>query len=197
VRAPRGARAGFTLAEVAVTLLIVAIGMTLIIQGLTTAKHTAADTYFRKLSREMALLTLGQVESGLFWEELDGAGGGGDLVTGNYAEEGHEELHFELVFGEEEFTDAAGRYDDTGSAYHDTWDYEREREDRLDDDDDEDEEITEPFEKVRIKVTYPKFGERQNTLTLERWIAWEQVYGVEEEEKAAEGGPGGEQGGTE
>jgi hypothetical protein len=186
VRAPHGPHgpgAGFTLAEVAVTLLIVAIGLTLIIQGLTTAKHTAADTYYRKLSREMALLTLGQVESGLFWEELDGGGGGGDLLTGTYAEEGHEELHYELVLGEEEFTQTEGY--DGDSAYHDTWAYERDREDRLADDDDDEEEVTEPFEKVRIKVTYPQFGERQNTLTLERWIAWEQVYGVEEETEGA------------
>jgi prepilin-type N-terminal cleavage/methylation domain-containing protein len=183
VRARHGTRAGFTLAEVAVTLLIVAIGLTLIIQGLTAAKHTAADTYYRKLSREMALLTLGQVESGLFWEELDGGGGGGDLLTGTYAEEGHEELHYELVLGEEEFTQTEGY--DGDSAYHDTWAYEREREDRLEDDDEDEEEITEPFEKVRIKVTYPQFGERQNTLTLERWIAWEQVYGVEEETEGA------------
>jgi hypothetical protein len=47
-----------------------------------------------------------------------------------------------------------------------------------------------PFEKVRIKVVYPRFGERQNTLVLERWIPWEQVYGSPEQQ--AEGSEGNE-----
>ena len=38
------ARAGFTLAEVMVTLVIVGIGLTLVLQGLNTAKLTAAQT---------------------------------------------------------------------------------------------------------------------------------------------------------
>ena len=53
------ARAGFTLAEVAVTLVIVAIGPTLVLQGLNTSKMSAAQTHNRKVARELALLTLG------------------------------------------------------------------------------------------------------------------------------------------
>lgn len=59
----------------------------------------------------------------------------------------------------------------------------------LDDDDEEeeDEEAAKPFEKVRIKVTYPQLGERPNTLVLERWMAWEHVYGRDEEAKESKG----------
>ena len=40
----RSGRGGFTLAEVAVTIVIVAIGMLLVLQGLNTAKMSAAQT---------------------------------------------------------------------------------------------------------------------------------------------------------
>lgn len=178
-------RTGFTLAEVAVTLLIVSIGLVLVLQGLTGAKLSAAETHHRKLARELALLTLGQLEAGLFWEELDG---GGDVLTGSYAEEGCEDYSFELVLGDEEFRDERGFAEDGG--YHDTWRHAREREERArddagDDDEDEEEETAEPFEKVRIKVVYPQLGERSSALVLERWMAWEDVYG--EDEEAAEG----------
>jgi prepilin-type N-terminal cleavage/methylation domain-containing protein len=177
----RGARAGFTLAEVAVTLLIVSIGLVLVLEGLTGAKVSAAETHNRKVARELALLTLGQVEAGLFWEELDGDG---DTLTGTYAEEGYEDFHYELAFGDEDFLDTTGRYDE--SSYHDSWRHEREREDRArDDDEDDDEKTVEPFEKVRIRVGYPQLTERESTLVLERWMPWDQVYGTEEGEAAS------------
>jgi prepilin-type N-terminal cleavage/methylation domain-containing protein len=180
-------RAGFTLAEVAVTILIVSIGLVLVLQGLSGAKMLAAETHYRKIARELGQLTLGQVEAGLFWEELHV---GGDILTGTYAADGYEDFQYELAFGEEGFTqdETQNRRD---SAYHDTWEYERERERRArkKDKDDEDEEETEkPFEKVRIKVTYPKLGERPNTLVLERWMAWKNVYGADEEAKEKTGG---------
>ncbi len=183
-RAPRGKRAGFTLAEVAVTLLIVSIGLVLVLQGLGTAKVSAAETHYRKVARELALLTLGRVEAGLFWEELDGDG---STLTGTYAEEGYEDFHYELVFGEEDFSQSSASYD-RESSYHDNWAYERERErerrDREDDNGsgDDEEQAEEPFEKVRIRVGYPRLTERESTLTLERWMPWEQVYGGEEGE---------------
>lgn len=175
-------RAGFTLAEVAVTLLIVSIGLVLVLQGLTRAKLSAAESHYRKVARELGLLTLGQVEAGLFWEDLDG---GGDVLTGSYAEEGYEEFHYELVLGDEEFRDEEGDARDGG--YHDTWRYAREREERARDDD-EDEETAQPFEKVRIKVGYPQLGERPGSVVLERWMAWDSVYGEEEGEDAAPAG---------
>lgn len=178
MRRPRGARAGFTLAEVAVTLLIVGIGLVLVLEGLTKAKVSAAETHYRKVARELALLTLGQVEAGLFWEELDGDGKGGTL-TGTYAEDGYEEFYYELVFGEEDFL--ASTSDESESGYHDSWRYDREREAReREDEADDDEEVEEPFEKVRIKVGFPQLSERESSLVLERWMPWRQVYGGED-----------------
>jgi prepilin-type N-terminal cleavage/methylation domain-containing protein len=191
-RHPISERAGFTLAEVMVTLLIVSIGLLLVTQGLQSARFSSADAHYRKVARELAQLTLGRLESGLMWEELDG---GGEVLTGTYAEEGYEECSYEMVLGDEEFLDAEGtqdeRYEDDG--FHDSWQYEREREERereRSDDDEEEDEIAEAFEKVRVKVTYPKFGERPNTFVIERWIPWEQVYGVEEGEEPESGGEG-------
>jgi prepilin-type N-terminal cleavage/methylation domain-containing protein len=187
---PAHARAGFTLAEVAVTLLIVSIGLVLVLQGLTTAKVSAAETHYRKVARELALLTLGRVESGLFWEELDGDGG---TLTGTYVEEGYEDFHYELVFGEEDFSERSERYD-KNSNYHDSWEYAREREreqserdDKNGGQDDDEEQAEEPFEKVRIRVGYPQLTDRESSLVLERWMPWEQVYGAKEGEAPAAG----------
>ncbi|HEX6885745.1 MAG TPA: hypothetical protein VF530_20395 [Planctomycetota bacterium] len=177
---PAPARAGFTLAEVAVTLLIVTIGLVLVLQGLTGAKLSAAESHHRKVARELALLTLGQVEAGLFWEDLDG---GGDVLTGSYAEEDYEEYHYELVLGDAEFSE--DEQDPRAGGYHDTWRHQRERRERAEDDEEEEEETAQPFEKVRIKVVYPQIGERPGAVVLERWMDWESVYGEEEQEAAS------------
>lgn len=184
--APR--RAGFTLAEVAVTLVIVGIGLVAVLQGLHTAKLSAAYTHYRKVARDLALVTLGELESGLYWEELDGEGE--ELLTGTYAEQGWEDWHYEIALGDQEFRED---YDEQNGAYHDSWLAEEERQRRLEDrEDEEDEEsVVEPFEKVRIKVTFPKLGERPDSIELERWIPWEQVYGAPEGSSAAQ--PGEEQ----
>jgi len=177
------ARSGFTLAEVAVTLVIVGIGLLFVLQGLSASKLLSARTYHRKVARDLALYTLGQLESGLFWEELEGRS---EVLSGSYAEEGFEEFHYELVLGDDEFS----TYEGDQGAYHDSWAYERDRQDRLsgtDPDEDEDEDqASEPFEKARIKVTFPAFSDQPGELVLERWIPWEQVYGASEDEAAAE-----------
>ena len=169
--------------------MIVAIGLTLVLQGLNTSKMSAAQTHNRKVARELALLTLGEIEAGLYWEDLNSSS---DILAGTYAEAGYEDWRYEVVLGDESFVESTGEYD---SAYHDSWIAEREREARArDDEDDEDEdaeESTEPFEKVRIKVVYPKLGDRPNELVLERWIPWNLVYGSPDDEqqdkKSAEG----------
>ena len=51
-------RSGFTLIEVAVTLAIVAIGLTLCLQSLFTSKATAAQTRNLKLARTNEALNL-------------------------------------------------------------------------------------------------------------------------------------------
>lgn len=173
------ARAGFTLAEVAVTLVIVGIGLVLVLQGINTAKLSAAQTHHRQVARDLALLTLGEIEAGLFWEELDGEDG--DLLSGTYAEEGFEAWHYEVALGDAEFSESLDSEREL-DGYHDSWLAEREREERARDrqrqEEDEEEEVAEPFEKVRIKVTYPKLGEQPSELVFERWIPWDQVYGA-------------------
>ena len=46
------------------------------------------------------------------------------------------------------------------------------------------------YEKVRIRVEFPKLAEYENEIVLERWIPWEQVYGPDEEAAAEEGAEG-------
>lgn len=159
-------RGGFTLAEVAVTIVIVGMALLLVVQGLQTSKLVAAHTRNLKVARELALQTLGQVESGLFEEETDQ-----DHLFGSYADEGWPDFEFELVLGEESFLSAED---------YDRWD--PWRADPYDDDDEDESESEQPYEKVQIKVTFPPIQGFQNELVLERWIPWKQVYRTEEEE---------------
>lgn len=169
---PGRRRAGFTLAEVAITIVIVGIGLVMILQGLNGVKLLAAQTRNYKLARELGLLTLGQVESGLFQEDVE------DGLIGTYAEEGYPDFAFEVGVGDEAFPE---RREDGG---FDSW---APRD--SDEEEDEDEEAEEPFEKVRVRVTFPQIQEYSNELVLERWVPWKQVYGESEEpDAAAEGG---------
>ena len=191
-----GARAGFTLAEVAVTLLIVSIALVLVQQGLNTCTVSSAETHARKVARDLALITLGQIESGLYWEELDN--GNGDSLSGNYAEEDYPDYQYEVVLGDEEFHQD---YDSRREAgYHDSWAAERDREDRAEERDktpgEDEEPVAEPFQKVRIKVIYPQFGERKPEIVLKRWMTWEQVYGAPEGAEGAAKGKSGQDAGA-
>lgn len=161
-----------------VTLIVVGITLTLILQGLNTAKMTAAHTHNRKVARELALITLGELEAGLFWEDLEV---GEDQLSGSYAEEGYELFFWEVIVGDENFPE----YEDSEDGYHDSYAYRRYQEDEEDDDYD-DEEEAEPYERVSIRVTFPKLAEQPNEITLERWIPWDQVYGVDEDQELAE-----------
>lgn len=175
----RHARSGFTLVEVAVTLVIIGVALVLVLQGLNTAKITAAYTHDRKVARDLALLTLGQIEGGLLWEEVD------DRFFGTYAEEGYDDFSWEVVVGDEALS-PLNREGDPTLAY-DTWRDRAEREAEADEDDEEI-EAEEPFEKVRIRVTFPQFGDFPNQFELERWIPWDQVYGPEDEGRRTSAG---------
>jgi len=171
---------------VAVTLLIFAIGVLLVLQGLNTAKISAAQTHNRKVARELALLTIGRVESGLFWEDL---GGEADVQFGTYADEGYEDFRWEVVLGQDNFPSDYNEQGDRG--YFDNYAHKRqvlEEEQRNSDSQDEEERTAEPFEKVRVKVTFPKFGDADPELLVERWIPWSLVYGDDEEEQQTEDG---------
>jgi hypothetical protein len=167
---------GFTLAEVAVTIVIVGMALILCLQGLSGSKLQAAQTRNYKLARELGLQTLGEVGAGLW------AGDVTDGLDGSYADRGHPEFSYELVVGEDQFVEEtafeSGRYD--------SWN------NREDEEDEEEEQTEQPYEKVRIRVTFPQIQEYENTLTLEQWFPWQQVYGdSEEREKAGLASEGG------
>ena len=170
MRAPRllrRARAAFTLVEVAVTILILGIALTLVIQSLNTSKLRAKQTQNLKLARDLGALTMGRISAGLYREDID------SYYTGSYSEEGYPEFAYEIVLGDNTFPEAdmyefGPRFD---SWYDD------------DDEEDEEEEEEEPYEKVRIRISFPQLIEYTNQLELERWIPWNQVYGEEEDEE--------------
>ncbi len=179
-------RAGFILAEVAVTLVIVSFTLVLVLQGINVARSTAFNSHNRKAARELALLTLGKIESGLFWEDLDGDTGS---FSGTYAEEGYEDFAWELSIGE----DLPVQEDSRKGPYFDNYAYRRnlelEKKDSEESGDDEN-----PFgagstggsyERVSVRVTFPGLGEGSNELVLERWIPLEQVYGSQTEDPDA------------
>ena len=179
---PRGRRGGFTLAEVAVTLVIVGITLLWVLEGMNRARMTAAHTHNVKIASELALQTLGQVEAGLFWEEIDEHG-----ISGNYAEEGYESFYWEIVLGDETFPDLEDM-DPTipHDAFVEARRREQEAEDASDDDDEDEEEAEEPYEKVKLRVTFPQTTEQKAEILFERWIPWAQVYGPSEEDLLAE-----------
>ena len=163
--------AGFTLVEVAVTIVIVGITLVASLQVLQGAKLTAAQTRNEKQAREFALYTLGRVESGLYWEDVS------DLrVDGTYADEGQPLFTFEVVMGDETFRER----DEFGRVNFDNWRQnaadkkakESETEAAADDE--------QPYEKVQIKVLFPKVGEFKNEVVLERWMEWRRVHPEEE-----------------
>ena len=178
----RQSRRGFTLVEVAVTLIIVGITLLWVLEGMNRAKMTAAHTHNTKLAAELALQTLAEIESGLYWEDIDEHG-----LAGNYAEEGYESFSYEVVLGDETFTDVSE--EDAGSLPFDTFDEKvrrkQEAERDADDEEEDEEEAEEVYERVKIKVTFPKTTEETPEVILERWIPWIQVYGEEKEADSA------------
>ena len=165
---PRSRTAGFTLAEVAVTIVIVGLGLVVLLQGLNTAKMTAAHTRNMKLASEFARETLGQVASGLFLEELEP----GDYLDGTYADEGYPDFTWEILTGDEAFGDPE---DDRERFDSFAWDNE--------DEDEEDEEVEQAYEKVSVRVLFPTITEFSNEYVLMQWIPWDQVYGSDEDEE--------------
>jgi prepilin-type N-terminal cleavage/methylation domain-containing protein len=165
----RARASGFTLAEVAVTIVIVGTMLLYLLQGLNGTKLLAAQTRNHKLSRELALQKLGQVGSGLYQEDIDKG------LVGSFADEGYPDFTFEVVVGDETFRDQP---DPADRERFDSWNPPN----RDDKKKKEDEEVVEkPFEKVKIRVTSPKIQEFSNELTLEQYFPWVQVYGEKPE----------------
>jgi hypothetical protein len=135
----------------------------MVLTGLNTAKITAAQTRNVKLARDLAMLTLGRISSGLEQDEIENG------LTGSYADEGYPEFTYDVVVGDNSFRDA------DPNAPHDSWAKTPDEQAQAKTDDEQD--VQQPFEKVKIRVTFPKFAEYQNEQILEQWIPWEQVYG--------------------
>ena len=174
-------KSGFTLAEVAVTLVIVALALTLCIQSISQAKFQAAYTRNYKLARDLGQLILGQVHAGLYAEEIENG------IDGTFAEEGYPEFAFEVVVGDDTFDE------DSTSDRFDSW---APTDDELEDEEDEDEEeIEEPYEKVKIRVIFPQIRDYPTELVLEQWMEWELVYGPSEDEEGGAAGALGALGG--
>ena len=176
---------GFTLIEAALAIALVGMALTATLQILQASKLSAAHTRDQKTSRVLALKTLGEIESGLRWDELDE----GALLSGSYAEDDYPAFYWELAVGDQQFS-IQEDIDPYGPI--DNWALRREQEEYLASNEDEGltgEESAEPYEKIRIRVTYPKYSDMENELTLERWIRWDQVYRPEEGEDGEEAAP--------
>lgn len=171
------ARRAFTLVEVAVTIVILGIGLTMVLQALNTAKLRAAQTRNHKLARDLALYTLGEIESGLYRDEVE------DRFFGTYAEQEQPDFTFEVALGDEQLRD---RPDAATQGFHDRFAQRQYDLERDPDRDPDEEEAAKPFEKVKIRVVFPALSDFSNELILERWMPWEQVYGPPEEETQPE-----------
>ena len=157
-------RAGFTLAEVMVVILIVGGTLLYSLQGLASSMSQASHTRDIKIARELSLFKLGQFASGLYSEDIE------DHMTGDFSEQEYGQFAWEVVLGDEAFDDS----EDEGRGNFDNWDPE--------DDDDEDEELTEkPYQEVRVKVTFNGPRDAHNEVIMEQWITWSFLYGEEEE----------------
>lgn len=188
------ARAGFTLAEAAVTIAVVAIVLTLTLQALEGAKVTAAGTMYRKTARELGMEMLGEIEAGRWQDDLDSG------ASGSFAEKDAPDYLWELALGDDTFPDVPEQDLDDPNRPFDNWRARDEWREQNEDDPEgtEGEEEAQPFEKVKIRVRYPKIREFEGEITLERWVRWEQVYGKEEEEEVpTEADPNAAGGGTE
>lgn len=172
---PRRSRAAFTLVEVAVTIVILGIGLTMVLQGLNTAKLRAAQTRNYKLARDLALYTLGEIESGLYRDEIR------DRFFGSYASQGQPDFSFEVALGDAQLRD---RPDPSRQGFFDRFAQRQYDLERDPDRDRDEEKAAKPFEKVKIRVDFPLLSDFPNELILERWIPWEQVYGPPEEQEA-------------
>ena len=179
---PKGtSRSGFTLAEIAITLLIVGFTLLMVLEGLESAKMSSAHAHNRKVALGLAQGTIADVEAGLYWEDLEGIKG---TLDGNYADvdERYEVFYWELIIGDDELTDEEEQDDD--NSYFDNYRHRRVQAEENDELEDEDDAFNEtgttggPYERVMVRVTFPQLSTLDNTLTIERWIPLSQVFGA-------------------
>lgn len=187
----RRANGGFTLAEAAVTIAIVGIVLLAVMQGLQGAKMASLNVKNQKTAYELGTGLLGEIRVGLYREELESG------LTGDFAEQDEPEFRWEVSLGDDVFTEGEDDADRPFDNLQDRRDREEDRENSSDSRfaDDEDEDAAEPFEKVKLRITYPAVEEYPTELLLEAWIPWVEVYGPEEEDELegqSVGGPPGQ-----
>jgi type II secretory pathway pseudopilin PulG len=164
---------GFTLAEAAITIALVGLTITYTLRALTAAQTTAAHTHEVKLAREMALRTLGEVATGQFLVD------GNEILTGTYDEEIAPFMAYEIAFGDAVLPTRSQDQDEWEKPF-DNW---RAKEQYREENDVEEEfdGAHDPYEKVIIRVSFPKHSDLPDFIELESWIPWEQVYGEDDE----------------
>jgi type II secretory pathway pseudopilin PulG len=164
---------GFTLAEAAITIALVGLTITYTLRALTAAQTTAAHTHEVKLAREMALRTLGEVATGQFLVD------GNEVLTGTYDEEVAPYMAYSVAFGDAVLPTRSqdkNSYDKPFDNWRARDDYRQETDSQEELDGDH-----EPFEKIVIRVSFPKHSDLPDFIELESWIPWEQVYGPDDE----------------
>ena len=189
---------GFTLAEAAVTIAIVALMLIYVLQGLEGAKmaaflHQATQDRLRARRR----FAPGEIKAGLYREELES----GD--TGDFSDKDEPTFSWEVALGEdalEETDDVERPYDNL--AERRSW--EQDQEDRSDSDNEDEEEAEVTLREDQGSASYsPPLGDRPNELVIEEWVAWVEIYGEDEDEElsgetsvggdlGSNGGPGAE-----
>lgn len=176
LRTRRHDRSGFTLAEVAVTVLIVGAALTMCMQALGNAKITAAQTRNLKLARELALFKLGEVESGIYMEDIDAD----STLAETFEEQGHPDFNWEIALGDDTFVEA------DPSAPFNSWErkFEKDQEKK---EETGAEEAEQPYERVKVRVTFRQIAGLKSEVVLERWIPWKQVHKTDEAETAGAG----------
>src|SRR5262249_52651545 len=117
-----------------------------------------------KVARDLAELVVGQVESGLFQDEVQSGSG----MQGTFSEQGYPEFSYEIVLGDDTFNEP----DKTTGAF-DTW---KKKDEKKKEQVDEQDQAEQPYEKVKVRVTFPKLEEFTNQVTLEQWLPWKQVH---------------------
>lgn len=164
-----GRALGFTLAEVAVTIAIVGIVLVVSVQGLNNSKFQAANTRDLKIARELGLFKLAQFESGLYAEDIE------DHMSGDFSEQEYAQFLWEVVLGDEQFDEAV---DEEDSGRFNSWAPDE------DDEEDTEDEAEEPFQEVRVKVTFSGPKDAPKELILERWMTWSHIYGEQEADES-------------
>ena len=155
-RPPTSSRAsGFTLAEAAITIAIVGIGLAFSVQALNGAAQTAAHTQRMKIARELGVEMLGEIAAGLWWDDLE------TTRYGTFATKDRPNYTWELALGDEQLEAARTDQPDQWEGQRfDNWQYRREQEALNSgyssaEDMDEEEEAVEEYEQLRLRVSFP------------------------------------------